>query len=269
MKELKPIGVQLYSLRQAASQDFVKVLKRVADIGYVNVEPAGFWNMRPSVFKKVIDDLGLKIISSHTPWAHEPKELGQLMDIADILGLKNMVCGYRGDDFKDMDSIKRTADNTRAMMEILQRNGFQLFQHNHDFEFQRLDGRIKYDIYRELVGPGLKFEIDCFWSTSLGKEDPVEMLKMFAKDTILLHMKDGHAEQRVVGNDMVNGILERHVELMPLGTGELPIPALIEAAPEQVESVIVELDSCIIDMDTAIEQSYHYLVDNHLAKGNK
>ena len=68
---------------------------------------------------------------------------------------------------------------------------------------------------------------------------------------------------------MVNGILDRKVDLMPLGTGDLPIKALVAAAPEQVETIVVELDYCNIDMNTAIEQSYKYMVENGLAKGNK
>ena len=190
------------------------------------------------------------------------------MDIAHIIGLDKIVCGYGPDDFKDMDSIKRTADDTNYMIEIAERNGFTLFQHNHDFEFQRIDGKLKYEIYRELC-PKVKYEIDCFWSTNLGTEDPVEMLKKFADDTILIHMKDGKVKQNVGGKAMVNGILDRKVDLMPLGTGDLPIKDLVAAAPEQVETIVVELDYCNIDMNTAIEQSYKYMVENGLAKGNK
>jgi len=265
---MKPIGVQLYSLREQAEKDFMNVLKRVAAMGYKYVEPAGFWNMRPSEFKKVIADLGMGMVSSHTPWVHSPTCLGEAMETASILGLNKIVCGYGPDDFKDMDTIKRTAENTSKMQEVLEKNGFTLFQHNHDFEFQRLDGRIKYEIYRELC-PKVKYQIDCFWSTNLGVEDPVAMLKSFAKDTILIHMKDGNASQKVSGKDMVNGILERHVDLMPLGTGTLPIRELVAAVPEQVEAIIVELDFCNVEMFKALEQSYQYMTSNGFAAGNK
>ena len=264
----KPIGVQLYSLREYAKKDFISELEFVARVGYKYVEPAGLWNIRPREFRKVIDDLGLQMISSHTPWANHSYELGEVMDTADALGLDKVVCGYWEKEFADLDAIKRTAENTRGMMEILKRNGFTLFEHNHYMEFRRLDGRIKYDIYRELC-PGIKFELDCFWSTSNGNEDAVEMLKMFADDTILLHMKDGVTTQNVSGDNMVNGFQQCKVDLMPLGTGTLPIPELIKAAPDHVEAVIVELDYCNIEMRKAIEQSYHYLVDNGLATGNK
>ena len=262
-----PIGVQLYSLRDLAQKDFVAVLKKVADIGYKLVEPAGFWNLRPSEFKKIIDDLGLGMISSHSPWARSGN-IGEVMEIADILGLDKIVCGYGPNEFKDMDSIKKTAEATCKMQEILAKNGFTLFQHNHDFEFQRIDGKLKYESYLELC-PNVKLELDCFWSTNLGTEDPVKMLDLFAKDTILLHMKDGVASQKVDGNKMVNGILERHVELMPLGTGTLPIRDLIAHAPAQTQAVIVELDYCNTEMVSAIEQSYKFMVENGLAAGNK
>ncbi len=265
---MKPISVQLFSLRDACAKDFVAVLKRVADIGYKCVEPAGFWTLRPRELKKIVNDLGMEIISSHSPWARWTGNTGECMELADALGIKKIVCGYRPDDFEDLDAIKRTADNTNAMLEIFTRNGFTLFQHNHDFEFQRLDGRLKYDIYRELC-PGVKFQLDCFWSTNLGTEDPVAILKSYAKDTISLHMKDGICKQHVEGKKMVNGLLERKVDLLPLGTGTLPIKDLIAAAPDSVESIVVELDYVDGDMFEAIEKSYHYLVDNGLAAGNK
>ena len=82
-------------------------------------------------------------------------------------------------------------------------------------------------------------------------------------------MKDGVARQNVAGDAMVNGILDRHVDLMPLGTGELPIPELIANVPDQVSSIVVELDYCQTDMFEAIEKSYKYMTSNKLAIGNK
>ena len=265
---MKPIGVQLYSLRNLAEKDFPGVLKKVADIGYKLVEPAGLWNVRPSEFRKMLDDLGLDMVSSHTPWARSSASLGEVMEIAHILKLDKVVCGYMPANFATLDDIKRTAEDTAKMQEILERNGFTLFQHNHDFEFARIDGKLKYEIFREYC-PKVKIQLDCFWSTNLGKEDPVEMMKIFSKDIISIHMKDGICKQDVSGTKMVNGILERPVDLMPLGTGSLPIKDLVANMPESAEAIIVELDYCIIDMLTAIEQSYTYMVSNGLAAGNK
>ncbi|MDD3886712.1 MAG: hypothetical protein PHI35_07565, partial [Victivallaceae bacterium] len=178
-----------------------------------------------------------------------------------------LVCGFGPDDFKDLDAVKRSAESGRQMLEKVTRNGFTLFQHNHYWEFDRIDGKLKYDIYRELC-PGMKYQIDCFWSTNKGTEDPVEMLKKFSDDTILIHMKDGKTVQPGSVEGMKNGLLDCKIDLLPLGEGELPIKRLIAEMPEQVETVIVELDYCnSTDMFSAIERSCRYMLENHLALG--
>ena len=261
-----PISVQLYSVRDYIARDgFAPVLKRIADIGYKGVEPAGFFNLRPSELKKMTADLGLEIYSSHSPWAHNAGGLPEQLDIASILGLDTIVCGYGPDNFKDLDSIKKTADNTNAMVDFCSKNGFTLFQHNHYWEFERIDGRLKYDIYRELC-PQVKYQIDCFWSTNKGAEDPVAMLREVSKDTILLHMKDGVCRQVAKNDGMKDGLLDMKIDLLPLGTGDLPIPALVAAAPAQVRAIIIELDYCSEEMFGALEKSYRYMTENGLAR---
>lgn len=268
----KPLSVQLYSLREYSKtkEDFIKVVKRVADIGFKGVEPAGFHDMSAKEFKKLADDLGLAIYSSHTPWARNPDESQQLIDTVGDLGLDNCVCGYGPDDFKDLDAIKRTAENTSKIIEKLKPAGITLFQHNHFWEFERIDGKLKYEIYRELC-PAVKYEMDCFWSTNKGTEDPVEMLKLFANDTILIHMKDGVCRQQASLDGMKNGLLDMKIDLLPLGTGELPIKDLVAAAPKAVKTIVVELDYVAegLEMWDSIEKSYKFMTSSGLAEGNK
>ncbi len=265
---MKPLGVQLYSLRDYAKDDFVGVLKKVAEIGYKVVEPAGFWNLSPAEFKKVIDDLGLQIFTSHSPWARSVADVEPIVETLGILGLDKCVCGYGPDDFKDLDAIKRTADNTNAMQEAFAKQGITLFQHNHYWEFERIDGKLKYDIYAELA-PNVKYQIDSFWSTNKGSEDAVEMLKKFADKCVSIHMKDGVCKQNTENGGMVNGLLDMKIDLLPLGTGTLPIPEIVKNAPESATAIIVELDYCSVEMWKAIEQSYKYMTENGLAAGNK
>lgn len=265
---LKPLSVQLYSLRERSAKDFRAVLKDVADMGYMGVEPAGFWDVRPTEMKKMVEDLGMKIYSSHSPWCFSKRNVGECMDIADMLGLKTIVCGFNPDDFKDMDSIKRTADTVNSLQEILVRNGYILFQHNHYWEFERLNGRFKYEIYAELC-TGVKFELDSFWSTNKGSEDPVAILKQFADRTILVHMKDGVCKQNADGGNMVDGLLDMKIDLLPLGNGTMPIKDLVTAMPDSVETIVVELDYCEQEMTSAIAQSYNFMIENKLALGNK
>ena len=265
---LKPLGVQLYSLRDYAEKDFVAVLKKVADIGYKAVEPAGFWNLQPAEFKKIIDDLGLEIYTSHSPWARATEDVNQMVDTLGILGLDKVVCGYGPDAFKDLDAIKRTADETNGFIEAYGKHGITVFQNNHYWEFERIDGKLKYEIFEELC-PGMKYQIDCFWSTNKGTEDPVEMLKKFAPKCVSMHMKDGVCKQNAANAGMKDGLLDMKIDLLPLGTGTLPIPELVKNAPESATAIIVELDYCEVEMWEAITQSYKYMTSNGLAQGNK
>ena len=265
---LRPLSVQLYSARAYAAKDgLLSVVKKMAEIGYKGVEPAGFFELRPRELKKIVEDLGMKIYSSHSPWLNA-NNTGECMELAESLGLDRIVCGYGPDDFKDLDAIKRTAEITNKNYEILRRNGFQLFQHNHYWEFDRIDGRIKYEIYAEMC-PNVQFQIDSFWSTNKGKEDAVAMMKPFAERTVMLHIKDGVCTQNVSNDGMKNGLIDMKVDLMPLGTGTLPIKDLVANLPEKVDTLIVELDYCNTEMYKALQMSYDYMVKNGLAAGNK
>ena len=64
------IGLQLYTIRSAMRKDVPGSLKKVSDAGYKYVEPADyidrkFYGTEPSVFKKMVNDLGMEVLSSH------------------------------------------------------------------------------------------------------------------------------------------------------------------------------------------------------------
>jgi sugar phosphate isomerase/epimerase len=251
----KPISVQLYSLRQECEQDFVGVLTRLAEIGYTGVEPAGFYDLSVPEFKKVIDDLGLVVSSSHRPWC-TPAGVDEAIDAAGELGLDILACGYGPDDFADKAAIEKTAADVNVMVDKLAAAGLKLMQHNHAWEFERLeDGTLKYDLYKELC-PGVQFELDMYWACNFGAEDPAAWVKANAARIPYLHVKDGPL------------VPERGMTAS--GQGKVDLAAVINAAdPEVLRWLVVELDHCETDMFTAIEESYKYLVGQGLASGNK
>ena len=241
---MKPIAVQLYSLRHESEINFLDVLQNVAEMGYDGVEPAGFYTMTPAEFRKVVEDLGMKVCSSHRPWA-TPDNLTEVIDTAGILGLDKAAGGFGPDDFKDLDAIKRTADVVNGMIAPLAKAGLDLFLHNHYWEFQQIDGRLAYDHFAELC-PDVKFEIDTYWASNFGANDPAEQVAKYKSRTPLLHIKDGP--------------LEKGQAMVAVGQGKMDIPAVIKAAdPDVLEWLIVELDACDTDMTTAVRDSYEYL----------
>ena len=241
---MTPIAVQLYSLRAESEKDFRKVLEDVAAMGYQGVEPAGFYDMTPAGFRKVVEDLGMSVSSSHRPWA-TPDSLAEVIDTVGVLGLNKAAGGFGPDDFKDLDAIRRTADTVNGMTESLAAVGIDLFLHNHFWEFDLIDGRIAYDYLAELC-PGVKFEIDTYWASNFGANDPSEQVAKFKHRTPLLHIKDGP--------------LEKGRAMVAVGQGKMDMASVIRAAdPDVLEWLVVELDACDTDMTTAVRESYAYL----------
>lgn len=249
---MKPISVQLYSLRQEAEKDFVGVLERLSAIGFKGVEPAGFWNLTPAEFKKIVTDLGMEVSSSHSPWTN-PENINEVIEVAGILGIDRVACGYGPDNFKTIDAIKQTADTVNSMIEPLKKAGITLFQHNHYWEFEEIDGRVAYDIYLDYC-PEIKFELDIYWACNFGKFTAEQEVSKYKDRTILMHVKDGP--------------LVKDKAHTAAGTGKVNIPAAVAAADQDVlKWLVVELDACDTDMFTAVEKSFKYLVENKIGYG--
>lgn len=251
----KPLSVQLYSLREEAKEDFVGVLKKVADIGYKGVEPAGLHGLSPQEFVKIVEDLGMVVSSNHGPWPNR-ENVNELIDTVKALGLDIAVGGYGPDDFKDMDAIKRTAETTNFIIEKLEAAGLRLALHNHFWEFEMIDGRLAYDIFMEMC-PKALCELDTYWVANFGAVDPVEVVSRYKARTPYLHIKDGP-------------LTCREDPMVAVGQGKMDFHKVIPAADENVlRWLIVELDRCATDMTTAVAESYAYLIGEGLAEGNK
>ncbi|RMD78895.1 MAG: sugar phosphate isomerase/epimerase [Lentisphaerae bacterium] len=249
-----PISIQLYSLREQAKEDFVGVLKRIAEIGYKGVEPAGFWDLTPQEFRKIVEDLGMQISSTHSPWAR-PDNLNEVIDTLGILGVKYVAAGYGQNEFKDLDAIKQTAETLEKMNETLSAAGITMTLHNHWWEFETIDGRLKYDILAELA-PNIKFELDTYWAANFGANDSAEIVKRYADRCPLYHIKDGP--------------FVKDEKLLPVGSGKMNIPAVIQAVDENVTQwLVVEQDNSATDMFECVASSYKYLTENGLAAGNR
>ncbi len=251
---MKPISVQLYSLREEAAQGMLPVLQRLATIGYQGVEPAGFFDLTPQSFRTAVEDLGMKVSSTHSPWA-SADNLSEVIDTCGILGVDLTACGYGPDDFATVAAIEKTAETTRQMHETLAASGITLVVHNHQWEFEKIDGRLKHEIFTELC-PDVQLELDTYWSANFGANDPAAMTKQFADRSPLLHIKDGS--------------LVKDAPLLSVGAGKIDVPAVIAAMnPDVTRWLVVEQDNSETDMFECIEASYRYLTTNGLAAGDR
>ena len=270
---MKPISIQLYTLREASQLDFAGVLKRVAAIGYKGVEPAGLYQFSPREFRKVVEDLGMVVSSAHSAWAHSGN-LPAVIEMCGELGIDTCVSGWGRDEFKDLDAIQRTAEMAARMEETLSKAGITLTIHNHAWEFEKLNGQIKHEIFAGLC-PNVKFELDTYWAANFGENNAPEMVRRFAKRSPLLHIKDGPFVRPEQVYNAATSTLElkpgaQSASLLAVGSGKNDIKGIIAAMdPAVTRWLVVEQDNSDTDMFTCVEQSYRYLIENKLAEGNR
>ncbi|MCL5998843.1 MAG: sugar phosphate isomerase/epimerase [Chloroflexi bacterium] len=238
------ISVQLYSVREEAKNDFVGVLKKIAAMGYVGVEPAGLHGMAPKDLRKALDDLGLQVSSIHGP-IPAPENVNEIVDTAGALGYKLHVAGYGPDQFATESGTLKAADAFQRAAELLKPHGLRFGFHNHWWEFdKKFNGKTPYQILLERA-PDAFSELDTYWC-AVGGDDPARMLRELGKRVPLLHIKDGP--------------LDRNLPMTAIGEGKMDWKSVIGAADEQTTQwLIVELDRCATDMLEAVRKSAQYL----------
>ena len=248
-----PIGLHLYPLREAMASDFEGVVRKVEEIGYVGVEPAGFPGTTAEAGAKLFQDLGLEVTSAHSPLAVGDGQQ-QGLEIAQALGIKRWVAGVGRDQFGSRDQIKASCDTFNEASAFVKSHGMTFGIHNHWWEYLEVEGQLAYKTMQEFVDPDIFFQVDAYWVQTAGP-DPAGVIRELGARAPLIHVKDGPCT--------------READMQALGEGITDFKALVEAGGEHVEWWIVELDRCATDMMEAVIKSYNYMVEEGLARGNK
>jgi sugar phosphate isomerase/epimerase len=249
-----PIALQLYTVREALAQDFGGVMKKIADIGYVGVEPAfGALGATSTEAARRFRELGLEAPSTHAPLPVGPDK-NKALDFAADLGCKYVISGRGPNDYQTADLVKQTCDLFNQAQAAAAERGMTFGIHNHWWEFQQVEGRYIYHMMLEHLDPAVFFQIDTYWVQAAGL-DPAQVVQELGARVPLLHIKDGPAV--------------RDVPQVAVGDGALDFPGIAQAAGDAAEWLIVELDHCATDMLEAVEKSYRYLVGGGLARGHK
>jgi sugar phosphate isomerase/epimerase len=194
------VGLQLYTIRDAMAADTLGSLKKVADMGYKFVELAGysdgkFYGMAPGEFKKVVNDLGMEIISSHTMVEAKGITMDNAKKMADAhaaVEAKYCVQPWVNAEDRNVEKYKKMIADWNKVGEIMKDVGIQFAYHNHNFEFLTVDGMVPYyDVFlKEMDADLITMELDMYWATKAG-QDPVEMFKKYPGRFQLFHFKDG------------------------------------------------------------------------------
>jgi sugar phosphate isomerase/epimerase len=236
---MHPVGLQLYTMGGTIDNDVPGTLKKIADIGYKDVESAfsikgAYYGMTSKEFAKLTKDTGLSWISHHvggapfkmpaggfkTPPGMDTTRLHQLRSMPPMKnlkdnyqqiidevaegGLKYLVCASIP--LSTSPEISESIDILSRSGEAAKKSGIQLCYHNHTHEFEQVDGKIPYDMLLSQINSDiLKMELDLGWASVAGA-DPVELFKKSPGRFPLWHVKDINAQKAPteIGNGTVD-----------------------------------------------------------------
>lgn len=190
-KRIERIGVQLYTVRDEMAQDAERTLARVAEIGYQEVEFAGYFGRSPADLRKALDRLRLTAPSAHVPYETLREGWDRVLDAAATIGHQWVLVAWAPQE------ERRTLDDWRRIAEAFNRAGRQarafglrFGYHNHDFEFAPLEGRIPFDYLLAGTDPeAVQIEMDLYWITKAG-QDPRAYFARYPGRFPLVHVKD-------------------------------------------------------------------------------
>ena len=255
MKKFK-VGIQLYSLRNAMEKDMDATLRSVKEMGYDYVEFAGYFGKSAQEVKAILDKYNLKAVSVHQDIDLFEKEGKAAVDYLNTLGVKYCaIPWYSVDEFHNNWDV--TIEKFIKTSRLLNEGGIQLMYHNHDFEFQKIDGEFILDkLYNTIPNEMLQPQFDTCWIHYAGV-NPAEYLKKYNGKIEVLHLKDFVCEKLgggpvyalidEKGNEMKSNSREENgFKYVPLGLGIQNWDAILETAENAgIEYVIVEQDASV------------------------
>jgi sugar phosphate isomerase/epimerase len=200
-----PLGLQLYSVREQLPKDYEGTLKQLGEIGFREVESAGYYNHSAEQVKQAMTSAGLHLVSAHHGSDDLHQKLDEILTFSKTVGASYIICSFPG--FKDPSRVKNISNKERSRAFTLEdwrwnaeqfnaigakvsAAGLKFGYHNHTMEFRRIDGVVPYDELLRLTDPAhVTMEMDCGWVT-VGGANPIDYLHKYPTRISMLHVKD-------------------------------------------------------------------------------
>lgn len=185
-------GLQLYTVRDALAADPDSTLRRVSQLGYLEVEPGGMAGMTPTEFQARLKRHGLAVPSVHAGYDGLRDDLDGVVREARTFGTSFVSCpSVEAGERRTADDWKRVCATLARAGRTLRGHDLTLAYHNHDYEFvPYAGGATPFDLLvRETDPEDVRLELDVYWAAK-GGLDPVRCLRDNAGRVALLHLKD-------------------------------------------------------------------------------
>jgi sugar phosphate isomerase/epimerase len=256
--KIDKVGLQLYTVRDLMKTDFDGTIAKVAQVGYKEVEFAGYFGHTPQQVRAACDKNGLSPVSTHVQYDELDAKFPQVVEDSKAIGLGYIVCPWIPEDLrKSPDIWKQAAEKFNHCGEQSKKAGIQFAYHNHWFEFLPVDGKLPYDLLlKECDANLVKMELDLCWITAAGG-DPVKYFNQYPGRFPLVHVKDLKTMPHITAGGAQN--YGDTVDLTEVGSGLIDWKKLFaQSGKAGIKHYIVEHDHPKQPFDS-ITTSYQYL----------
>ncbi len=251
-----PLGIQAYTYRHAFPQDVAATLDTIAGMGFTELE-GGPGDMDPAEFRKLCEERGISIPSTGASYEELVRDPQGVADRAKALGAKYVMTAWIPHESGafNLENAQKAVEDFNAAGKVLKENDITFCYHIHGYEFWPHENGTLMDYIIENTNPEyVSFEMDIMW-THFGGGDPVALLKKYPNRWKLMHLKD---LKKGTPKDLTGHTSNEND--VPLGTGELDIPAILKAAKEAgVEHYFIEDESPAHELKYEVPQSIEYL----------
>lgn len=251
----KQIGLQLWSLRADMADDPLGTIEEVGEIGYDFVEAAAyadgqFYGMEPLEFKKLLNENDLVFLSSHVRkdlpdeenWEQTMQWWKTCIDAHARAGVKFIVQPAMDEKgYGTLDDLQRYCDYFNVVGAMCQDRGIKFGYHNHDREFESVEGVVRYDYMLDNTeAENVFFQLDLYW-INVGGKDPVRYFEKYPGRFVLWHVKD----EKELGE-----------------SGKMDFERIFTKSEKSgLRYIIVEVERYTFDPLVSVKKSYDFLMD--------
>ncbi len=238
-----PYSVQLYTLRHAIEADLPGTIRRVAEIGFTQVEPYNFV-ARAAELESALKDNGLTAPSGHAPLLSADQD--EIFQTARRLGMGTVIDPFHSAaNWQSAEDVEATAAALNAAAKKGAGYGIRVGYHNHQWELESIiNGRTALEYLAEHLDPEVVLEVDTYW-VAVGGQDPVDILTRLGDRVKFIHIKDGPLTTDTKAQ-------------LPAGEGKVAVLDVIAAA-KSLEVGVVEFDDYSGDIFDGITRSLAFL----------
>jgi sugar phosphate isomerase/epimerase len=256
--KINKVAVQLYTVRDLMKDDFEGTIAKVAQIGYKEVEFAGYFGRTAQQVKDILTKNGLTAPSTHVQYDELDDKFPSVIEFSKTVGMSYIICPWIPEDVrKSPDIWKQASEKFNKCGEQTKKAGMQFGYHNHWFEFLPIDGKLPYDeLLKDCDASLVKMEMDLCWIIAAGGE-PVKYFEKYPGRFPLVHVKDLKTKPNVTSGGAQN--YGDTVDLTEVGSGIIDWKKIFAHSQQAgIKHYIVEHDHPKQPIES-ITKSYEYL----------